>query len=290
MGLKVFLNGGFVDKEEAKISIFDHGLLYGDGVFEGIRSYKRRVFRLKQHLDRLYKGAEVIRLEIPLTKEAFQDKIIETLKVNNLDDAYIRAVVTRGIGDLGLDPRKCATPGLFIITDKIQLYPEKYYRSGMPISIAKTRRYHPLSMDPRVKSLNYLNNILGKIDAIDAGTEEALMLSVDDYVVECTGDNIFFVKGDELVTPPWELGSLEGITQKVVMDLGRKRGMKVGYKTMLAGEMYDFDECFLTGTAAEIIPVVQINGKTIGSGNPGEVTLQLLEDFRELTKTDGVKY
>ncbi len=290
MGLKIFLDGQFVIEEDAKISVFDHGLLYGDGVFEGIRSYNRCVFRLKQHIDRLYQSAEAIRMKIPMSKDEFQNKILETLKINNLDDAYIRAVVTRGKGDLGLDPRKCPMPTIFIITDKIVLYPEDFYKNGLEINIAKTRRNHPTSLNPQIKSLNYLNNILAKIEAIDEGLQEALMLSVDGDVVECTGDNIFLVKNGKLLTPHYNLGCLEGITHAAVIELAEKRGISSIFETMKPKELFDADECFLTGTAAEIIPVVNIDKKVIGSGKPGEITLALLEEFRELTFRDGVKY
>ncbi len=290
MELKIFLDGQFVDKKDAKISIFDHGLLYGDGVFEGIRSYNRRVFRLKEHINRLYDGAEAIRLEIPISKQAFQDKVIETLKENKLDDAYIRVVVTRGVGDLGLDPRKCSCATIFIITDRIELYPEELYEKGLPITVAKTRRNHPSSLNPRIKSLNYLNNILGKIDAIDAGVEEAIMLSVDGYVAECTGDNIFIVEDGDVFTPPCDTGSLEGITQDAVIRIAEEKGMNVGFKKMKLEDVLGADECFLTGTAAEIIPVVQIDDQVIGTGFPGEITKQLRQDFSKLTKTDGVEY
>ena len=290
MGLKIFLNGKFVDKEDAKISIFDHGLLYGDGVFEGIRSYNRVIFRLDEHMDRLYASAEAIRIDIPMSKEVFKEKIIETLNANKLDDAYIRVVVTRGVGDLGLDPRRCEKTTIFIIADKIELYSNEFYEKGLPIVIAKTRRNHPEALNPKVKSLNYLNNILGKIDAVDAGVQEAIMLSIEGYVVECTGDNIFIAKGEELFTPRCDLGSLEGITQEVVVAIAEKKGIMTTYKKMLPHEIYDADECFLTGTAAEIIPVVEVSGKRIGKGSPGEITKQLLKDFRELTKTDGERY
>ncbi|MEA3490065.1 MAG: branched-chain-amino-acid transaminase [Candidatus Omnitrophota bacterium] len=290
MGLKVFINGQFVDSGEASVSIFDHGLLYGDGVFEGIRSYNRKVFRMEEHLDRLYSGAGFIRLEIPLTKDALRSKILETLKINDLDDAYIRVVVTRGIGDLGLDPRKCEAPTVFIITDKIALYPESFYEKGLPIIIAKTRRNHPQSLDPRIKSLNYLNNILGKIEAIDAGTQEAIMLTVDGYVVECTGDNIFLVKSGRLLTPPSEMGALRGITQKAIIELAGKRGIETECVKILSADLFSAEECFLSGTAAEIIPVVEIDGKAVGTGKPGEVTLQLRQDFRKLTGVEGIPY
>ncbi len=290
MALKVFINGEFVDKENAKVSVFDHGLLYGDGVFEGIRVYNRRVFRLREHMERLYDGAAAIKLKIPFTKESFQEKIIETLKINNLSDAYIRAVVTRGPGDLGLDPRKCARPTVFIITDKIILYPEDFYRNGLTISIAKTRRNHLLSLDPRIKSLNYLNNILGKIEAIDSGTVEAVMLSIDGFVAECTGDNIFVYRSSRLMTPLSELGALRGITQQAVIELAKKRGIVTEFVKMLPEELLSADECFLTGTAAEIIPVVKIADKIIGDGRPGKITGQLCRDFRELTKVEGIRY
>ncbi len=290
MALKVFINGEFVERENAKVSVFDHGLLYGDGVFEGIRAYNRRVFRLREHMERLYDGAETIRLKIPLTKDFFQGKIIETLKINNLNDAYIRAVVTRGPGDLGLDPRKCARPTVFIITDKITLYPESFYKNGLAISIAKTRRNHPSSLDPRIKSLNYLNNILGKIEAIDSGTVEAVMLSVEGFVAECTGDNIFVYKDGRLMTPLSELGALRGITQQAVIELAGKMGIATVFVKMLPEELSSADECFLTGTAAEVIPVVKIANKIIGDGKPGKITGQLSRDFCELTKGEGVEY
>lgn len=290
MGLKIFIDGKFVEAHEARVSVFDHGVLYGDGVFEGIRSYKRRVFKLVEHIDRLYESADAIRLEIPLTKDALTAKILETLKVNNLDDAYIRVVVTRGVGDLGLDPRKCSTPTVFVITDKIKLYPQTYYDKGLPITIAKTRRNHPITVDPRIKSLNYLNNILARIEAIDAGVEEALMLTLDGFAVECTGDNIFIVKGGRLFTPPSDIGALEGVTQDTVIRLAKKRGIEAEYKKMKPEELFEADECFLTGTAAEIIPVIDIEGRKIASGRPGELTRELRQDYRALTETEGVEY
>lgn len=290
MELKIFLNGQFVKKEEAKVSVFDHGLLYGDGVFEGIRSYNRCIFRLDKHLDRLYDGARAIGLVVPMTKEVFQQKVVETLQVNALDDAYVRVVVTRGEGDLGLDPRKCKSPTVFIIADKIKLYPQELYVNGMPITVAKTRRNHPRALNPGVKSLNYLNNILARIEAIDAGVEEAMMLSVDGYVMECTGDNVFVVKDGELITPPAEMGALKGVTLEAVIELAEKMGIKTSYQAMIPEDVLSSDECFLTGTAAEVIPVVEIDGKKIGSGKPGNITLSLIEAYRELTVKDGVSY
>jgi len=290
MSLKIYLNGEFVDKDKAVVSVFDHGLLYGDGVFEGIRSYRRRVFRLKEHIDRLYESADAIRLKINISKEEFTEKILATLRENDLDNAYIRAVVTRGIGDLGLDPRKCPVPTIFIITDKIKLYPEELYEKGLPIVMAKTKRNHPMTVDPRIKSLNYLNNILGKIDAIDGGTEEALMLDIDGYVTECTGDNIFMLHGDKLVTPNAELGALEGVTQDVVIELAGKMGIKTEFVKMTPTDFFRGEECFLTGTGAEIIPVVKLDDKKIGTGTPGELTKKLREEYKKLTETEGTEY
>lgn len=290
MGYKIFLNGEFVDNGAAKISVFDHGLLYGDGVFEGIRSYNRKVFCLDEHLDRMFEGAAVIRLKMPYAKKEFRAKILETLKVNELDNAYIRAVVTRGPGDLGLDPRKCKEPTVFVIAHEIVLYPKEFYENGLPIIIAKTRRTHPHSLDPRVKSLNYLNNILGKIEAIDSGTHEALMLTVDGYVAECTGDNVFVIKEGKLLTPPNEIGALSGITQKSVIELAKKRGMEFAYKMMSPEDVVSAEECFLTGTAAEVIPVTKVDNKVVGNGAPGAVTKLLMQDFKELVKREGVSY
>lgn len=288
--MKIYFNGNLVDKEKAYVSVFDHGLLYGDGVFEGIRAYDGLVFRLKEHIDRLYKSADAIELKITLTKKEMEEAVVTTLKVNNLRDAYIRPIVTRGVGDLGLDPRKCPKPTIFIIAHKITLYPKEMYAKGLKIITAKTRRNYPQALDPRIKSLNYLNNILAKIDAIKAGTEEAIMLTHDGYVAECTGDNIFIVKSGELITPPVNIGALEGITRDAVIGLAKKTGVLFSEKLMRLEDVYAADEVFLTGTAAEIIPVVSIDGKQIGNGKPGEITLKLTEAFRELTKSDGVKY
>lgn len=288
--MRIYLEGKFVQKEKAVVSVFDHGLLYGDGVFEGIRVYDHLVFRLKEHVDRLYRSADAIELKIPMTKAEAIDATVKTLIENKLKDAYIRFVVTRGVGDLGLDPRKCPRATVFIIADKISLYPEEFYRNGLKIITAKTKRNYPKALDGRIKSLNYLNNILAKIDAIKAGTEEAIMLTHDGYVAECTGDNIFIVKGGALLTPPADVGALEGITRDAVMSIAGRVGIKCHEKMLRMEDVYAADEVFLTGTAAEIIPVVEIDGRKIGSGKPGEITLKLKEAFRELTKTDGVKY
>jgi branched-chain amino acid aminotransferase len=288
--MKIYLAGRFVDTDKAMISVFDHGLLYGDGVFEGIRSYNGLVFRLKEHIDRLFKSADAIELKIPMTKLKLIETIIETLKINRLKSAYIRLVVTRGVGDLGLDPRKCKTPTIFIIADKIVLYPKEFYRNGLAIVTATTRRNLPQALNPKIKSLNYLNNILAKLDAIKAGTEEAIMLTHDGYVAECTGDNIFVVKSGELATPPVDIGALEGITREAVAGLARKLGIPFSKRLLRMEDVYASDEVFLTGTAAEIIPVVKIDERKIGNGKPGDITLRLLAAFQELTKVDGIRF
>ncbi len=290
MGRKVYLNGNLVDRENAKVSVFDHGLLYGDGVFEGIRSYNALVFKLKEHTDRLFDSAKAIELSIPMTKAEVIKAIVETLKANGLKDAYIRLVVSRGAGDLGLDPRKCKNPTIFIITDKIVLYPKEFYENGLEIVTAKTRRNMRAALDPEIKSLNYLNNILAKIEAIKAGVEEAIMLNQDGDVAECTGDNIFMVKKGVLSTPPKEAGVLKGITRNAVLGLAKAEGIKTEEKKIKQKDLYSADECFLTGTAAEIIPVTKIDQKKIGDGRPGRITKKLLEKFRELTQRDGVRY
>jgi branched-chain amino acid aminotransferase len=288
--MKIYFNGKLVDKDAACISVFDHGLLYGDGVFEGIRTYDSLVFRLKEHIDRLYKSADAIELKIPMTKTGMIDAVITTLKANDLKDAYIRLVVTRGPGDLGLDPRKCKVPTIFIITDKIALYPKEYYQKGLDIVTAPTRRNLPQALNPKIKSLNYLNNILGKIDAIKAGTEEAIMLTHDGYVAECTGDNIFIVKDGELATPPSDIGALEGITREAVIKIANNAELPFREKMLKMEDVYAADEVFLTGTAAEIVPVIKIDARRIGDGKPGKLTLRLMDELRKLTKTDGVRY
>lgn len=290
MGHKVYLNGKFIDRNKAKLSIFDHGLLYGDGVFEGIRSYHRLVFKLNEHIDRLYKSADAIELKIPMAKRVLVKAVRDTLKRNKLDNAYIRLVVTRGPGDLGLDPRKCKAGGfIFIITDKITLYPKKFYEKGLHIVSVKTRKNYKGAIDPNIKSLNYLNNILAKIEAIKKASPEAIMLTHDDYVAECTSDNIFIVKGNTLLTPPRDI-SLKGITQNAVIDIARKSKIRFKEKNMKLNEIYKADECFLTGTAAEIVPVTKVDSHVIGTGKPGPVTCELMAAFRELTKVDGVRY
>ncbi|MFC1805022.1 branched-chain-amino-acid transaminase [Candidatus Omnitrophota bacterium] len=289
--MKVYINGKFYQKKDAKISVFDHGLLYGDGAFEGIRSYNRLVFKLKEHIDRLFETAHTLILDIPLSKNELIKAVIKTLKVNKLKDAYIRLLVTRGEGDLGLDPRKCkGHASVIIITDKIALYPAQLYRKGLEIITVPTVRNLPEALNPQLKSLNYLNNILAKIEAINAGFDEAIMLDTLGYVAECTGDNIFIVRKDHIYTPPQCMGTLRGITRDAVLDIARKMKNPVHEHVITRHEVYISDECFLTGTAAEIIPVVKVDGRLIGSGKPGKLTLSLMKKFKELTKKDGIKY
>jgi len=289
--MKVYINGKFYEKHEAKITVFDHGLLYGDGVFEGIRTYNRLVFKLKEHIDRLFESAHSIILQIPLNKEQLIKAVISTLKANNLKDAYVRLLVTRGEGDLGLDPRKCIGKAtIIIITDKIALYPEKLYKKGLEIITVPTVRTLPEALNPQIKSLNYLNNILAKIEAINAGFDEAIMLDSLGYVAECTGDNIFIVKRNHLYTPPQCMGTLRGITRDTVLEIARKDKIPVHEHVLTRHEVYISDECFLTGTAAEIIPVVEVDGRVIGGGKPGSLTLKLMKKFKGLTKKEGIRY
>ncbi|MGB9660951.1 MAG: branched-chain-amino-acid transaminase [Moorellaceae bacterium] len=287
MGLVIYFDGQFVDQEEAKVSVFDHGLLYGDGVFEGIRAYHGRVFKLKEHIDRLFESARHIALDPGLTREEMMEVVLETCRRNNLRDAYIRLVVTRGKGDLGLDPRKCPKPLIFCIAAQIQLYPEELYEKGLELVTVATRRNIPDALDPRIKSLNYLNNILAKIEATRAGAPEGLLLNKEGYVAEATGDNIFIVKDGHLYTPPAYVGLLEGITRNTVLELARRLGLPAEERVFTRHEVYAADECFLTGTAAEVIPVVQLDSRPIGDGRPGPVTRRLISHFRELTKTEG---
>lgn len=290
MGLKIFLDNKLVDKEDAVISVFDHGLLYGDGVFEGVRSYNGLIFKLKEHLDRLFESAHTLMLDIPLSKAEIEKAVIQTLKANRLKDAYIRLVVTRGVGDLGLDPRKCKKATLFIITDKIAMYPKDYYEKGLVIATVPTVRNHPEALNPQLKTLNYLNNILAKIEATNAGVDEAILLNAQGYVTECTGENIFFVSGQSVVTPPPYVGILKGITRDVVMRLAKDMRFTVREDVFTRHDLYVADEVFLTGTAAEIIPVIKIDNRVIGTGKPGKSTLKLMSEFRKLTPKEGVKY
>lgn len=287
--MKIYLNGKLVEKEDAKVSVFDHGLLYGDGVFEGIRAYNGRVFRLREHLDRLYASSVVINLVIKISKTEMENAILDTLRANKLKDAYIRVVITRGVGDLGLDPRKCPAPTIFIIADKIKLYPDEFYTNGLDIVTVSTRRNIPDALNPCIKSLNYLNNIMAKMQANLAGVEEAIMLNANGYVAECTGDNIFIIKNNVLFTPPSWVGALEGITRGAVVELARNNlKLAVREDVFTTYHVYTADECFLTGTGAEIIPVVKVDGRLINNGKPGKLTLKLIKEFRELTRLTGV--
>ena len=289
--MKIYIDGKFYKKEDAKVSVFDHGLLYGDGVFEGIRSYNRLVFKLKEHIDRLFESAKSIMLDIPLSKEQVIKAVIVTLKENKLNDAYIRLIVTRGEGDLGLDPRKCKGKAtIIIIADKIALYPKELYREGLKIVTVPTIRNLPEALNPQIKSLNYLNNILAKIEAVNSGCDEAIMLDSLGYVAECTGDNIFIVKDKNLYTPPQCMGTLRGITRDAVIEVAKKLKIGVHEHVITRHEVYISDECFLTGTAAEIVPVVMVDGRIIGSGKPSKTTLRLMGKFREITKKEGVRY
>ena len=285
MSRKVFLNGDLVDSADAKISVFDHGLLYGDGVFEGIRSYDGRIFRLPEHVRRLFASAEGICLTIPMTQQQMSEAIEKTFAANDLRDAYIRACVTRGIGTLGLDPDLCGTPAVFIIVDTIALYPKELYDNGLEIIIAKTPRISPGALNPRIKSLNYLNNILAKIEAIDVGLLEAVMLNSDGYVAEATGDNVFIVREGKVLTPPAGAGILLGITRNEVIEIAKSLGIELSEENLTPEDLYSADECFLTGTAAEVVPVIRIDGHTIGEGKPGKTTLQLLGEFHRRTRS-----
>jgi len=281
MGLKIWFNGKLVDEADAKVSVFDHGLLYGDGVFEGIRIYNGRVFELEAHLRRLYQSAKAIRLDMSIGKSELAGAIKQTVEANAIVDGYIRLVVTRGIGTLGLNPFICKDGGLFIIADKIQLYPEKLYETGMKIVSATTVRNHPLAIPPQIKSLNYLNNILAKIEALDNDVPEAVMYNHEGYVAEATGDNIFIVRDGVVYTPPVEAGALEGITRNVVIRLARAENLDVVEKNLTRCDLYICDELFLTGTAAEVIGIVEIDRRTIGDGQPGPITELLRERFFE---------
>ncbi len=282
MALKVFINGTLYNKEDAKVSVYDHGFLYGDGVFEGMRSYGGSVFRMKEHLDRLWESAEKIQLEIPMSKEQMADSVNATLAANEIEDGYIRLVVSRGEGTLGLDPNKCPTPNIIIITDLITLYPDEFYQNGLEIITAKTIRNHPGALDPRIKSLNYLNNILAKIEGLAAGCVETLMLNHQGEVAECTGDNIFIVQDDRLLTPPVEAGVLEGITRGAVMELAAEDGVEVVETTMTLEDVYAAEEVFLTGSAAEIVPVIKVDGNQIGNGTPGLLTRRIADLYSQL--------
>jgi branched-chain amino acid aminotransferase len=285
MALQVYISGKLYDKENAKISVYDHGLLYGDGVFEGMRSYSGKVFRLQEHLERLWASAKAIWLKIPMSMEEMAVAVNDTLKVNKIQDGYIRLIVTRGAGSLGLDPNRTSDPQVIIITDSITLYPKEHYENGLKIITASTVRNHPAALSPRIKSLNYLNNIMAKIEGLQAGCVEALMLNHKGEVAECTGDNIFIVKKKELYTPPLDAGILEGITRNAVIEVAKASGIKVHEVALARHDVFIADEVFLTGSAAEVIPVVEVDSRSIGTGKPGPITQTLTKRFHELVRS-----
>ena len=284
MPLQIYISGKYYDKENAKVSVYDHGFLYGDGVFEGMRSYGGKVFRLKQHLDRLWNSAKAIWLKMPISQEEMAKAVNETLAKNSIKDGYIRLVVTRGAGALGLDPNKCSDPQVIIIADHIQLYPKEMYANGLEIVTASTIRNHTAALNPRIKSLNYLNNIMAKLEGLRAGCVEALMLNHKGEVAECTGDNVFVVRGGTLLTPPIDAGILEGITREAVIELAEEMKIPVQQIALTRHDIFIADECFLTGSAAEVIPVVKLDSRTIGDGTPGPLTKKLTERFHRLTR------
>jgi len=285
--MKIFVDGKYYSERDAKVSVFDHGLLYGDGVFEGIRAYHGRVFKLKEHIDRLFCSAKAILLKIPMSHAQIMRATVETCRKNNIRDGYVRLVVTRGRGTLGLNPNRCKNPSVIIIADKIQLYPPEFYRRGLDIITVPTTRNLHSALNPAIKSLNYLNNILAKIEANNAGVEEAVMLNAEGFVAECTGDNLFIVKNGELFTPPLSAGALYGITRQTVMELAGEAGLKVSEPNLTRYDLFNADECFLTGTGAEIVPVVKIDGRVIGTGKPGPITRRLEDEYHALTKVSG---
>ena len=286
---QIFLNGEFVQKQDAKVSVYDHGYLYGDGVFEGIRVYDGNVFRLKEHLIRLYESAKSILLTIPYSLEELTQIVVDTVNRNNLHSGYIRLVVSRGEGNLGLDPTSCPRANVVVIAEQLALFPQELYEIGMEIVTVATRRNRSDVLNPQIKSLNYLNNILVKIEAKLAGVQEALMLNDQGFVAEGSGDNVFLVKGNKLITPPSSAGALEGITRNAIMELGDTLGYEVEEKLFTRHDVYIADEVFLTGTAAEVIGVSKVDGRVIGDGKPGPNTQRLLKAFRQLVVEDGEK-
>jgi branched-chain amino acid aminotransferase len=287
--MKIYLDGQFVDEAEAKISVFDHGLLYGDGIFEGIRLYEGNVFRLDAHLDRLWCSAKALLLTIPISRREMAEAVCESCRQNGLRDGYIRLVVTRGVGDLGLSPWLCPKPSVFIIADKIALYPPEHYTTGLSIVTVPTRRVGPAALPPMVKSLNYLNNILAKIEARQAGALEAIMLNDAGFVAECTGDNIFIVHQGRLMTPAAQQGALKGITRDTIFSVAQALSLPAEEHDLTRYDLWNADECFLTGTGAEVIPVVKLDGREIGDGKPGPVTSRVLAEFRRRVFIEGTR-
>ena len=284
---KIWLDGDIVDEADAKISVFDHGVLYGDGIFEGIRFYEGRVFRLEEHIERLFMSAKVLLLKMPWTLEEICQATLEAIRANDLKDGYVRLVVTRGVGDLGLNPYLCPKPSMFIIASTITLYPAELYDNGLEVVTCATRRPTPGSLSPQVKSLNYLNNVMAKIEALKTGAKEALMLNEQGYVAECTGDNVFIVKKGEVITPPVSDGSLDGITRQVIFELCEEMGIAIREATMGRYDVFTADEAFLTGTAAETIPMVMLDDREIGDGKPGPVSMRLIEAYRKKVRSEG---
>ena len=285
--MKIFIDGKFCSEQDAKVSVFDHGLLYGDGIFEGIRIYNGRVFKLKEHIDRLFYSAKAILLEIPMSHAELMQATVDTCRANDLRVGYIRLIVTRGVGTLGLNPRSCKNPSVIIIANTIQVYPAELYAHGMSIVTVPTVRNLHSALNPAIKSLNYLNNILAKIEANNAGVEEAVMLNSEGFVAECTADNLFILKNGALLTPPLSAGALYGITRGTVMELAEKAGLKVSEPNLTRYDLFNADECFLTGTGAEIMPVVKIDGRVIGTGQPGPLTRKLVDSYHALTNSTG---
>jgi len=284
---KIYIDGKFYSETNAKVSVFDHGLLYGDGIFEGIRFYNGRVFRLEQHLERLWNSARSICLDIPMTRQEMTEALLETIRQNHLRDGYVRLVVTRGVGNLGLNPEHCKDPSVIIIVATIALYHEDFYRKGLSIVTVATRRSNPASLNPAVKSLNYLNNVMARIEANLASADEALMLNDAGNVAECTADNVFIIKHGQIFTPPITAGALQGITRSVVFDIAGEFDIKVTEADFTRHDIFVADECFLTGTAAEIVPVVKADGRIIGNGEPGPITMRIIARFREMTHNTG---
>jgi branched-chain amino acid aminotransferase len=284
MALQVWIDGKLVNKEDAKVSVYDHGLLYGDGVFEGMRIYNGRIFECRAHMRRLFDSAKAIRLTIPYTAERLEQVTYDTMQANGFTDCYVRLIVTRGIGSLGLDPNRCPGPSVIVITDQVQLYPKEMYENGMAVITASVIRNHPNALSPRIKSLNYLNNILAKIEAMDAGVPEAVMLNHEGYVAECTADNIFIVRNGEVFTPPASDGSLEGVTRGAIINLARSSMIPMHERRLERHDLYIADECFLTGSGAEVIAVTKIDGRVIGDGKPGPVTQKLHAAFHKLVR------
>jgi branched-chain amino acid aminotransferase len=284
MSQKIWLDGKLVDKADAKISVYDHGLLYGDGVFEGVRLYNNKIFECEAHLQRLYQSAKAIRLVIPITPQQMRSAMEETVKACGFTDCYLRVVVTRGVGYLGLNPNKCEKPSVFVIADKIEMYDPSVYEKGMAIITASVIRNHPNAVSPRIKSLNYLNNILAKIEAVEAGVPEAIMLNHDGNVAECSGDNIFVIRGGQVQTPTTSDGILEGVTRALILRLCERLQIPFVEKTLQRHDLYVADECFISGTAAEVAPVTRIDGRLIGSGTPGPLTKKLMEAFHKETR------